>query len=142
VSVNDKNRVVDVFTTLEGGVESGFDPSLIGPKQYAWGVNCTARGGFIQPRPGWRFQGSTGISGYFQGHGNYVNMSTQVPYLILAVAGRMYSVNINASFATTDITIATDPNNATAPKTWILQANKWLIAQNRLDLPWWLKSSR
>lgn len=44
----------DGFTTLERGMDSGRDPSLLKPNQMAFGINTTVRGGFVSHRPGYR----------------------------------------------------------------------------------------
>jgi hypothetical protein len=134
VAKAEQGRVTDGFMTLENGVESGFDPSLIGPKQLAWLVNGTVRGGYVTCRPGWRYQNTTGISGYFQGFGGYV-ANDGTAYLCMSVAGRIYTINASSGFTTTDITGTAGPSNVDAKKVWFLQANKYLITQNLIDLP-------
>ena len=59
VMVAEKNRLVDGLLTAEGGVDSGFSPSLIQPNQLAWAVNTTVRGGFPKARPGIWLKGLT-----------------------------------------------------------------------------------
>ena len=44
--------IVDGFTSLEGGCDTGRVPTLLARNQTALAVNSSTRGGFIQQRPG------------------------------------------------------------------------------------------
>lgn len=49
--VFDKSNVVDSFTVLTGGMNSGSDPVMLGSGQYSKGINVSCRGGMIHTRP-------------------------------------------------------------------------------------------
>ena len=121
--VAEKNRIVDGLLTAEGGVDSGFSPSLIQPNQLAWAVNTTVRGGFPKARPGiWvknlTFDDPTVVynngyynaavesafkTGYFQGCGAYTNDQGE-PYLYAAISGKIFQIDIGNNFRVTDRT--------------------------------------
>jgi hypothetical protein len=121
--VAEKNRIVDGLLTAEGGVDSGFSPSLIQPNQLAWAVNTTVRGGFPKARPGiWvknlTFDDPTVVynggyynaavesafkTGYFQGCGAYTNDQGE-PYLYVAISGKIFQIDIGNNFRVTDRT--------------------------------------
>ena len=121
--VAEKNRIVDGLLTAEGGVDSGFSPSLIQPNQLAWAVNTTVRGGFPKARPGiWVknltfddpdvvYNGgyynavveSAFKTGYFQGCGAYTNDQGE-PYLYAAISGKIFQIDIGNNFRVTDRT--------------------------------------
>jgi hypothetical protein len=123
VMVAEKNRLVDGLLTAEGGVDSGFSPSLIQPNQLAWAVNTTVRGGFPKARPGiWvknlTFDDPTLLynggyynaavqqafkDGLFQGCGTYVSDSGN-PYLFASIGGKVFQIDINNGFKVTDLT--------------------------------------
>jgi hypothetical protein len=144
VMVKDPNRLVDGFLTAEGGVDSGFPPSLIQPNQLAWAVNATVRGGFPKTRPGWwkrllNFGGNVPLQnafedGLFQGAGTYTSDSG-IAYLAVSISGRIYLINVAAGFTVQDITIPGNPSQANLPTAWFCQAERWLIVQNGTDLP-------
>jgi hypothetical protein len=123
VMVAEKNRIVDGLLTAEGGVDSGFSPSLIQPNQLAWAVNTTVRGGFPKARPGIWVKGLTFddpdvvyqggyynravrdsfLNGFFQGCGTYVSDSG-APYLFASISGKVYQIDIQNGFKVTDLT--------------------------------------
>ena len=50
----DPSRVYGGFTVLNGGMDGGSAPSLIGANQVAGAANATFRGGFFETRPPWK----------------------------------------------------------------------------------------
>lgn len=142
--VQDQGRVIDGFLTAQGGVDSGFPPSLIAPNQLAWAVNTTVRGGFPTARPGWwkralNFGGDDDLrdafeDGRFQGAGTYISDSGQ-SYIAVSVSGRIFLIDIKAGFAVREITITGDPSSATRPHAWFQQAENFLIVQNGQENP-------
>jgi hypothetical protein len=121
--VAEKNRIVDGLLTAEGGVDSGFSPSLIQPNQLAWAVNTTVRGGFPKARPGiWtkllKFADPTVLynggyynaavqsafkEGFFQGCGTYTNDNGD-PYIYASIGGKNFQIDIGNNFLVTDKT--------------------------------------
>lgn len=146
MGVRESNRVTDGFLTLEGGVDSGFAPSIIQPNQAAWAVNTTMRYGFPQPRPGWCFRSLSFASedqqtafetGLFQGAGTYLADNGN-KYLAVSISGRVYTIKVTAAnkpFAVQELTSSTYVNQATQPQAWFCQAERWLIVQNGIDRP-------
>ena len=123
MAVVEKDRIVDGFLTTEGGVDSGFAPSLIGANQLAWAVNTTVRGGFPKARPGiWVksltfddpdvvYQGGyynravrdSFLGGFFQGCGTYI-ADSGAPYIFASISGKVYQIDIQNAFKVTDLT--------------------------------------
>ena len=139
MAVADRNRVIDGFLTVEGGVDSGFPPSLIRANQLSWAVNTTCRGGWATARPGWKkrplnFGYATEAlfeDGLFQGAGSYIADDGQA-YLACSISGRVFTISV-PQFQVADITIPGDANLASEPKAWFCQAERWLIVQNGLN---------
>lgn len=138
--------ITDGMLTAEGGVDSGFAPSLLQPNQLAWAVNTTVRGGFPQARPGWwrrplRFPaGATGAAmqalfatGRFQGCGTYRSDSGEA-FLAVQISGRLFLVAVT-TFAVSEITIPGDPSDPNASHAWFIQAENFLIVQDNLRAP-------
>ena len=57
--INDQNRVYDGWLSLEGGVDAGRAPNMIGANQCVNAINMTFRGGSATPRPGFRILNET-----------------------------------------------------------------------------------
>lgn len=136
------HTVADGYLSMEGGVDSGFVPNLIEDNQGAWAVNATSRGGYWQPRPGFKHRALTFPSaavelamreGLFQGAGTYLKDDGSGT-LALSVSGKIYSIDIN-TWKTTDITIAGDPNEAAVEHAWFQQAENTLVVQNNVNKP-------
>lgn len=151
--VNEQNRKTDGFLTLEGGVDSGFVPSLIQANQLSWAVNTTVRDGFPRPRPGWAFRElsfptdemrTAFEDGLFQGAGTYIADAKSgasgggQPYLVCSISGRIYSIAIqsaNKPFPVQELTSVGNRNQPTQPHAWFCQAERNLIVQNMIDIP-------
>lgn len=142
VKPSSKNNILrDGFLTVEGGIDSGFAPSLIAANQFSWAINTTMRGGFPMPRPGFikhdiSFPDDgvrTGIEdGLYQGAGGYISDSG-LSYIAISVAGRIFTINLSQSYQAREITIAGNPNQAYLKHAWFQQAENWLIVQDGLD---------
>ena len=136
-------KVVDGFTTLELGIDSGKAASLIGPNQGAYAINITFRGGYPTTRPGWttredRWSSSDARSafraGKFQGassfHPDFGNDE-----LFASVSGRLYRFQwgSNNRWVGSDVTPLTDPNPSILPKAYFQQAENYLVVQDGLS---------
>lgn len=95
----DVNILKDGFSTLERGMDSGRDASLIGRNQAAFMVNATVRGGFVSNRPGYRktsldFGSATTESrfksGRWQGAKYYDPVSGAPERIACAIGGRFF----------------------------------------------------
>jgi hypothetical protein len=52
--ISDRNRIYDGWTSLEGGVDAGREPTLLAENQVASAENMTFRGGRAMTRPGFK----------------------------------------------------------------------------------------
>jgi len=106
------------------------NPHGLKPNQLAFLVNGTCRGGGINVRTGWtpRFQGAP-WSGLFQGGYIYTPTDDSDPYLVIAIGGHIWKVDLN-TYAATDISAAFGlfmPVNQ--PLFHFVQAEQYLVIQ-------------
>ena len=144
MAVKPQSTVYDGFSSLEGGVESGLPSLLIGVNQTGFAVNCTFRdGGLPAPRPGLVNREMTfpneytrgGLEdGLFQGAGTYTSDDGR-SFIAASVSGRIFTIEITTGFPVVEITIPDDPNQQLEPHTWFQQAERWLVVQNGLNIP-------
>lgn len=128
--------VLDGFTSLEGGVNSGLSPSIIEPNQLSWAVNATVRDAFIKCRPGFQSLGLTFESAecrtLFEG-GNFQGASYHDPgLLVVMVSGRMFVINIQDRAVQC---LLNDGQSKTSGKVWMVQAERWTIIQDGTSTP-------
>lgn len=140
MSVRDPFRLSDGWTTLEGGVNSGNNPSILQSNQCAYAINVTFRGGFAATRP--RFMqivlkfASSDDQNWFEGHhvqGGFVyQRANRQGLIVVSVGGRIYKIDplILTGQNCFDITIAGDPNPSTLPHVWMEQAEQYLVIQD------------
>lgn len=139
--------LLDGFSTLESGVDSGLPPQLIGRNQVAMAVNCTFRGGFIGPRPalikrallfpdndqgvtqanfeGGKFQ-TAGIQGGIDG---LYTPTEGTSYLPVAISGRIFLINL-ADYSVQDVSVAGDLNPPDGDQGYFCQAEQYLLYQD------------
>lgn len=145
MSVRDPKRLSDGLTSLEGGCDSGTNPSILLPNQCAYAVNVTFRGGFASTRPRFmqivlRFDVQD-TKDWFESHhvqGGYVyEYLDETAIIILSVGGRIYKIDptIFAGQNIFDITIAGDANPSTRKHAWMEQAEQYLVIQDGQSLP-------
>lgn len=144
--IRDPGRVTDGFASLERGVDSGRNPSLLQRNQLAWAENCTERGGYLTTRPGWTRRKLISASdsvdyttafatGKFQGVEFYDDVDG-VGYLILQGGGNLYRIEFTQAGAVImDITPAGDPNSSILPQAWIVQAENYIVVQDGQSKP-------
>ena len=139
----------DALSTSEGGINSLLSPQLLDRNTLAWSVNATIRGGYIQPRPPLLQQTVTYPSdavraavesGYFQG-ASYYRPDYGSQQIVAQFSGRLFTFtpDSTSSWTCAEITLAGDPNSATATQVWMNQAEKWLIITDgteKLPLFW------
>src|SRR4029450_10101948 len=139
MAVRDQIRIADGFLSLQGGIDSGLLPTIIGIDQASWAVNSTFRGGYWSHRPGFVRQPLTfaqGIQqtafeeGSFQGARRYQSDNCH-PFACPSISGRIFKVNLN-TFETEEL-VPPSPNASLLPKVWFCQAEKYLIIQNAQD---------
>lgn len=143
---NSQTQLIDGFTTLEAGMDSGLPPQLIGRNQVSMAVNATFRGGFIGPRPPYakralvwpsdqgatqgiwatgKFQ-SVGVKGAVDGLYTPVEGQSFIP---VAISGHVFLVNL-ADYSVQDISIAGDLNPPAGDQGWFCQAEQYLLYQD------------
>jgi len=135
----------DGFLSLEGGVDSGRDPGLLGPTNVADALNASFRGGLAHPRPGVdRLDLVTSgavttafATGRYQGCGSYVSNSGKA-YVVVSVSGKLYSIPLNSPTPTvTQIPLPAGDlgNSPTLRKAWFVQADRYLVVQDGQSRP-------
>lgn len=133
-----KPLVRDGHINLEGGVNSGVPPTLVGQNQVSFAVNTTFRGGFAANRPGMikiplDLSGTDDFTGnIFRGGGIY-EPDADTAFMLIAVSGQIYKVTVDGQC--TNVSIPGDPNPATLPQNWFCQAEKWMIVQDGQTAP-------
>lgn len=164
----DKNRIFDGFDSMEGGVDAGRRPNVIGVNQVQSAENCIFRGGVPATRPGFRllqpnfiYPLATASTFYnYNSDGDLVPPPTVIGVesnvaffqdvfqdacyyspkggpecMVALIGGRLY--RITPKDVTVDIEeIALDRRNHNDhPIAWMIQADKWLIAQDGESTP-------
>lgn len=126
--------IYDGVRQWRGGVDSSVAPTELLPGQVSWGVNSTFRQTYPQPRPGFTKVASF-AAGLWQGGHNYI-AADGTPYIVAAVGGNITAFNVN-TFAATSLTgmAGVGQNNVNQQRTYFVQAENWLIANNNLNPP-------
>jgi len=145
--IRDPGRVTDGFASLERGVDSGKNPSLLPRNQAAWAENCTFRGGYLSPRPGWKriplisASDSTDYTvafseGKFQGVEFFDDATSRKGLLVCQTGGYLYRIEMtNAGAVVMDVTPTSDPSSSIIPKVWMVQAENYLVVQDGQSRP-------
>ena len=141
--ITDRNRLVDGISSLEGGMDSGRSPSMIGKNQVAYAQNVTFRGGFARTRAGFkRIKLASGSAttamedAKFQG-AHYYQHSNGSGSIIVVAGGNTYKISpptSGAEWSVTDITNSITMSS-TVSRVHFLQAENHLIIQDGANLP-------
>ena len=153
-------RYTDGSISLEGGIDSGKIPSLIGKNQCAFAINTTFRQGFASCRPGFQQQaialsndlitgdntqitadsitvtvdGGLALTGLFQCALPYVSDDGR-NYIVLMLSGVVYLYDIQ--FKT--ITLLTTSQDLQNPNNimdgWMVQAENFVVIQDGFSIP-------
>lgn len=136
--------LADGFDSLEGGMDGGLAPSIIGKNQTALSVNMSHRGGFIGPRP------------YFVGHvldydnddqveADFNTLPFQVakafypdvgdPLIMVLIGGHLFSINPSNGFTVADISPGTILNPSILHDGWMEQVERWMVVNDGQTLP-------
>lgn len=142
---NERKRIVDGFTTLQGGVNEGRSPTLLSSgalfsaNQSARLINATVRGGYATCRPpvvrlALYFQDSEQQAA-FEDHnvqGRYIYQSAADASLIYSIGGRIFRVDPDKRNAPNvmELTPAGDQNPSVRPRAWMEQAEQYLVIQD------------
>src|SRR3990167_7699847 len=147
----DPQRIVDGFTDLSGGMDSGRSPMLatsanpngLLPNQTSFNVNCRSRGGRIKPRPGWtrrtlNFDGNPQLeqdfkTGIFQ-HANAYYPANSPPFIMASIGGAIFRVMLG-NYLVQEVTKPTDRNPKNRLQAWMYQADRFLIIQDGQSRP-------
>lgn len=90
----DPERLITGFGTLQGGMDGGSDPSLIGLDQCAFASNISFRGNLAKTRAPWISRPlDTAIRSRFQGALVYETLAQQG--IVLAAGGHLYYIALN-----------------------------------------------
>lgn len=130
----------DGFSTFSKGVNSGIAPNLLDHETLAYATNCTVRGGFVKPRPGYRKQNLTladstiDMVTLFQGATYYLS-DEGIGYLVALIGGRTYQFAPDTDRGATvfDRTIPNNPNPANVLQAWLWQSENYVITNDGLD---------
>lgn len=140
--------VPDGFSALEAGVDSGRRPFFIGKNQVAFAGNCTFRDGLVKNRPPYNkitlshSDDSAAVFGNsrFQGLGVY-DPDQGDDFLVIALDGRFFRISIGSVGAVQEITplqsdgVTLDSNPSNRFKTWFVQGENYLTAQDGQSTP-------
>lgn len=144
----DQSRVIDGFTSLEGGMDGGSATNLLPRSKVAMLMNATVRSGYVNNRPGWAnlpltFPDPTTqtafTTGVFQGAGWYYPDDGD-PYLFASLSGHVFRLMVRgqpgqAGIVVEDLTPSGDANDSTLPFVWMCQADKFMVMQDGVDTP-------
>lgn len=137
------NAVQDGFTSLTGGMNAGQATNDLPRNQYAFGMNATARGGYLKSRPGLNQNGLIFTSedsmtlyttGRFQGEEWYIPDSG-TPFELVSISGHIFRLLPQANNQTLveDLTPDGDPNMSTLPIVWFCQAEQYMLINDGVD---------
>lgn len=142
------NLIHDALQSFDQGMNSGLDPFALAPKQLAFAVNATVRGNFATNRPPFQIQTiqfpmgdfTSELAGLlFQG-AIYAFPDTGPQILVAQLGGRtfVFTPDTSGNVAMIEVTIPGDPNPATAPTAWLVQAERWVIINDGQSVPLFL----
>lgn len=145
MAIQDTARQYDGWMSLEGGIDSGHVPTILKPNQCAWAVNTTFRGGYAQPRPGFKkhtlslaaqFGNDAALKaqfedGFFQGASSYVTDDGRV-FLVAAVSGSVFTLDLQNAFRVSSIYNGFNPNKS---HVYFQQAERYLVGQDTQSAP-------
>lgn len=109
-------------------VQSATTPNGLPRNQLSWLVNGTVRGGGIQQRFGWEYLCKFTDIGLFQGGFIYEPLGED-PYLVVSIGGIIYKVLIGSNNAIVKLTTPGLENPPLQPKSYFVQAERFLIIQ-------------
>jgi hypothetical protein len=149
-----KNTVIDGWTRLPGGTDSGNDPTDLTPLQCAFLVNGTFRGKYPRNRPVFmkrtlQFVDENGDAnpalqaqfedGIWQHGSNYAPLYDR-EYPIVVIGGRFYKINLDQNYIVNDITPGAgtpddDPNPSNRLVGWSGQGEQFWVFNDSQTLP-------
>lgn len=135
------NDLKDGFIQIVGGTNSSVAPTDLDRTSTAWMVNCTARGQFLKPRPGWRRLTVGGAIPFFnqvrfQGAAFYRSESGDNGITCM-IDGRLYLLRPSGAhkFSNTEITPTEGSNSPNLKQAFFCQGENFMIVQDTLASP-------
>jgi len=135
--IKDKTELrKDGQRTLEGGMNSGRDPTLLSPQECSYSNNVTFRGGFPSNRQIFQKRALTDAgqlaafqSGLFQGAAIY-DIDDGQDYIMAMVAGALYQITIAGPGLTVKQVLNDGVSNPNAPQCWFCQPDVYFVIQD------------
>jgi hypothetical protein len=132
----------DGHRTLESGMNSGRDPTLLTPNECAFASNVTFRGGYPMNRQAFiqdELTDGGNLSGFqsamFQGAAIY-DVDDGEEYIMAMVAGVLFQITVGAGAGLTVQQVYADGlSNANAPQCWLCQADVYMVIQDGTSVP-------
>lgn len=120
-------------------MQSGVSPLILQKNQFAIGINCSIRGGFIHTRPPYQKKNLVFSNplvqaivegGNFQGAG-YYRPDYGTESLIAQISGHLLKfTETGSAWTVSDISVPNSLNSTTAPQVWMWQSEKWMIVND------------
>lgn len=146
--INDRDRISDGFTTLQGGMDSGKSPALLRPFECSYAENVSFRGGFAKTRPSFKKLTLSGdgasafVAAKFQG-AHWFTTDEDEGYIVAVAGGNIYK--IAPPLVEGQSWVVTDETNGAAlrsapDRVWMVQAKEnslknYLIIQDGISVP-------
>jgi hypothetical protein len=131
----------DGHKTLESGMNSGRDPTLLTPQECAFASNVTFRGGFPAHRQQFLQVPLTDLgslaafqAGLYQGATIY-DIDDGQEYIMVMVGGALYQLSIAGSGLTVKQVFNDGTSNPNAPQCWFCQADIYMVIQDGTSTP-------
>jgi hypothetical protein len=140
--IKDKTELrKDGQRTIEGGMNSGRDPTLLSPQECSYSNNVTFRGGFPSNRQIFQKRTLTdggGLadfqSGLVQGAAIY-DIDDGQEYIMAMVSGGLYQITVASQGLTVQRTFGDGLSNASAPQCWFCQPDVYFVIQDGTSTP-------
>ncbi len=141
--------LLDGWTRLPLGMDSGNAPEELPPTQCAFLINATVRGKYARPRPPYvkrtlAFLDENGVvdgaleasfeDGIFQ-HASRYAPKFGGEYLMAAIGGRIFRINLEQNFAVSDVSIPLDLNPSNRTVGWSAQGEQFWVFNDGQSLP-------
>ena len=146
--INDRDRISDGFTTLQGGMDSGKSPALLLPTECSYAENVSFRGGFPKTRPSFKKLVLSGagasafVAAKFQG-AHWFTTDEDEGYIVAVAGGNIYKMV--PPLVEGQSWVVTDETNGAAlrrapERVWMVQAKEnslknYLIIQDGVSVP-------
>lgn len=140
MSRRDPKALLDGWSTILKGVNSGLAPVSLGRDEMAWAINATFRNNYGTCRPGLskRTLNTTALtspalftSGIFQGAIAFERRGQ----LVTMIGGHLYSIDLD-SWSVLDVSTPGDFNPNNRYRAWFAEAEDFIIAQDGQSPPW------